>query len=433
MGGINSDGINPRAGLILSGGTVYGTTLVGGSFGDGTLFKVNTNGTGFAALHIFSALDFSGIGTPNSDGAFPRAPLVVSGGTLYGTARHGPSGWGTVFAIDTDATGFTNVYNFTGGSDGAQPDSGLILSGKVLYGTAYSGGNGYGTVFALSTDGASFTTLYNFTGGNDGANPNGRLVLSGSTLYGTTSSGGSSGSGTVFAVDRNGSNFTNLYSFTATDQTYHTNSDGVGPGGSLILAGDTIYGMAIGGGSSAAGTLFTVHTNGTGFRTVYSFNGTTDGRGPVGLVLSGSILYGAAGAGGSFGWGTVFTVRTDGTALSALHNFTNGRDGSSPAGDLILSGNMLYGATQGGGTSDTGTAFSISLPSITPPQLTMTPFGQNVILTWPTNSTAYTLQSTTNLTSPVWTTNLPAPVIVKGLNSVTNPISGTQQFYRLSQ
>src|ERR1044071_991355 len=234
MGGINSDGINPRAGLILSGGTVYGTTLVGGSFGDGTLFKVNTNGTGFAALHIFSALDFSGIGTPNSDGAFPRAPLVVSGGTLYGTARHGPSGWGTVFAIDTDATGFTNVYNFTGGSDGAQPDSGLILSGKVLYGTAYSGGNGYGTVFALSTDGASFTTLYNFTGGNDGANPNGRLVLSGSTLYGTTSSGGSSGSGTVFAVDRNGSNFTNLYSFTATDQTYHTNSDGVGPGGSLI-------------------------------------------------------------------------------------------------------------------------------------------------------------------------------------------------------
>jgi hypothetical protein len=43
------------------------------------------------------------------------------------------------------------------------------------------------------------------------------------------------------------------------------------------------------------------------------------------------------------------------------------------------------------------------------------------------------LQSTTNVFSPVWTTNLPAPVTVNGLNTVTNPISGTQQFFRLSQ
>src|SRR5689334_23043129 len=94
MGGINSDGINPSAGLVLSGSTLYGTTLVGGSFGDGTVFKVNTGGTGFAALHIFSAGGADGIGVPNEDGVFPRVPLAVSGGTLYGTARHGPLGWG---------------------------------------------------------------------------------------------------------------------------------------------------------------------------------------------------------------------------------------------------------------------------------------------------------------------------------------------------
>jgi hypothetical protein len=57
-----------------------------------------------------------------------------------------------------------------------------------------------------------------------------------------------------------------------------------------------------------------------------------------------------------------------------------------------------------------------------------------VILTWPTNAVGFTLQSTTNLSSPsVWVTNSPAPVVIGGQNTVTNPISGTQQFYRLTQ
>jgi hypothetical protein len=44
------------------------------------------------------------------------------------------------------------------------------------------------------------------------------------------------------------------------------------------------------------------------------------------------------------------------------------------------------------------------------------------------------LQSTTNLVSPaLWTTVSPGPVVIDGQNAVTNPISGTQQFFRLSQ
>ena len=59
---------------------------------------------------------------------------------------------------------------------------------------------------------------------------------------------------------------------------------------------------------------------------------------------------------------------------------------------------------------------------------------RTVILTWPTNATGFTLQSTTNLgSSAVWTANSPAPVIVNGQNMVTNPISGSRQFYRLAR
>lgn len=69
-----------------------------------------------------------------------------------------------------------------------------------------------------------------------------------------------------------------------------------------------------------------------------------------------------------------------------------------------------------------------------PPLLTLIPYGANVILTWPTNAVGFTVQSTTNLGSPaVWSANSPGPVVIGGQNVVINPITGLQQFYRLSQ
>lgn len=79
-----------------------------------------------------------------------------------------------------------------------------------------------------------------------------------------------------------------------------------------------------------------------------------------------------------------------------------------------------------------GTANFVAIPS--KPQLTTTRSGANIILTWPTNATVFTLQSTTNLVPPAaWSTVAPAPVVVNGQNAVTNLIIGTRKFYRLSQ
>ena len=122
--------------------------------------------------------------------------------------------------------------------------------------------------------------------------------------------------------------------------------------------------------------------------------------------------------------------------LTTLHTFTGASDGANPNTGLILSGNTLYGTTCGimifgGGSPGLGTVFSLTVP---PPPLTIIHSATNVILTWPTYAPGVTLQSTTNLVSPVvWSTNSPAPTIVNGQNAVTNPVSGTQQFYRLSQ
>ena len=109
----------------------------------------------------------------------------------------------------------------------------------------------------------AFTTLYNFEYTDDGGNPQAGLVISGNTLYGATDSGGSSGNGTVFAVNTNGTGLTTLHSFTVTSGSYSTNGDGNGPDGTLLLSGNTLYGTAYYGGTNGNGTIFALNTNGT--------------------------------------------------------------------------------------------------------------------------------------------------------------------------
>ncbi len=272
--GYPDDGANPQGGLTLSGINLYGTAEFDGSSSNGTVFAINTDGTGFTNLYNFTTT--SGALSTNSDGARSRAGLILSDNILYGTTYEGGnSGNGTVFAVNTDGTDFTNLHSFTEkwenflgyftNSDGANPLAGLILSGNTLYGTAeYGGTSGNGAVFAINTDGTGFTNLYSFTATNatsglypvytnsDGANPQAGLVLSGNILYGTTYDGGSSGNGTVFAINTDGTGFTNLYSFTAL--VSNTNSDGANPHCSLTLSGNTLYGTAQYGGSSGNGT-----------------------------------------------------------------------------------------------------------------------------------------------------------------------------------
>ena len=86
------------------------------------------------------------------------------------------------------------------------------------------------------------------------------LILSGKILYGTTDSGGNGGSGTVFGVNTDGSDFSVLYNFTATSGPRSTNSDGTFPEG-IILSSNILYGTAYNGGKSGKGTVFSLKLN----------------------------------------------------------------------------------------------------------------------------------------------------------------------------
>jgi uncharacterized repeat protein (TIGR03803 family) len=182
-----TNGAYPFGALLQGQGAdstnLYGTTLYGDANGDGTVFQINTNGTTFAILHQFSG----------SDGSEPRAGLSWGyDGYMYGTtALGGSSGNGTIFRTSSNSY-FLTVYNFTGGADGGDPDD-SELPGKgpqintyngYLYGTTTTGGSeSNGTIYQF--DPASYTWAI--------TNGNGTITAGKNTTNITWTAGGTEG------------------------------------------------------------------------------------------------------------------------------------------------------------------------------------------------------------------------------------------------
>jgi uncharacterized repeat protein (TIGR03803 family) len=234
------DGINPYGSLITdASGALYGTTSSGGSSGAGTIFKLTPPATASGEWSYTVLYNFSGGsdgGQPFPEGADGRLIMDASG-ALYGTTYLGGKfgnptpchvGCGTVFKLSPPTTvggawTYNVLYSFTGGSDGGDPLVGVIMDASgALYGSTELGGNGSncsgsfegtggcGVIFRLTppvtASGAwTETVLYSFTGGTDGGTPFGSLFSDTSgALYGTTTEGGIgsgvSGLGTVFKL-----------------------------------------------------------------------------------------------------------------------------------------------------------------------------------------------------------------------------------------
>src|SRR5437867_5749949 len=104
--------------------------------------------------------------------------------------------------------------SYTGDTNGARASAGLIegTDGR-LYGVTEEGGfaseafpRGSGAVFSLNKDGSDYKVLHHFKAdGRDGQNPQGQLVEGRyGALYGTTRDGGKYDKGTIFKLSKNG-------------------------------------------------------------------------------------------------------------------------------------------------------------------------------------------------------------------------------------
>jgi uncharacterized repeat protein (TIGR03803 family) len=258
FGSYTNDGIIPRCALVLgSDGNFYGTTSGGGTYGDGTVFRITPGGV-YTNLYSFG-------GSP-TDGNEPYAGLVLgSDGNFYGTTSGGGSNAvftdsGTVFRISPGGSE-TVLYSFGSdypdGNDGYGPQTPLVQgSDGNFYGTTKYGGVNYlddGTVFRISPSGA-YTNLYSFNGyPTDGATPNTLVQGSDGNFYGTAEQGGTNFYGTIFLISPDGA-YTNLYSFIGPANGYP--DDGQTPGAPLVQASDgSFYGTTLYGGI-AGGNVF---------------------------------------------------------------------------------------------------------------------------------------------------------------------------------
>ena len=265
-----TDGNSPFAGLVqATNGNFYGTTVYGGAFGGGTVFKITPGGT-LTTLHSFCAK------SKCTDGQSPIGGLIQAiDGNFYGTtASGGAKGAGTVFKI-TQGGILATLHSFCAESnciDGKFPNAGLVQAANGdFYGTTVDGGAGNsdlcsptgfaqpcGTVFEI-TSGGVLTTLYSFcseTNCTDGGLPRAPLIqATDGNFYSTTTTAGRNGNGgTVFRITPTGT-LTTLYSFCA--QTNCTDGNG-SEGGLFQATNGTLYGTTLANGANQEGTVFSL-------------------------------------------------------------------------------------------------------------------------------------------------------------------------------
>ncbi len=428
-----TNGANPYAGLVAAlDGNFYGVTANGGSNTNGVLFEITSSGV-IANLYSF---------TGGSDGANPAASLLqAADGNFYGTTPNGGTyGNGTLFRLTPDFV-FTNFAEFDG-FNGANPQAALTqgLDGN-LYGVTPNGGaSGRGVIFRFSIQsppqittqpanqqvfvgstvtfnvavfGApplTYQWLENGVSLSDGGNISGsstpNLTLSNVTTFNTaiysvlihnalntatsrgafldvvdaplqivtqptnlTVSPGATANFTVgvtgdqpyfFQWQVNGINLTNggAVSGATTTSLTLTNVTEANNGAYSVLVSN-VLGSATS--SNAILTVIPASTAGTRLTGLHFFAGGTDGYKPSRLTLAADgNLYGTTIFGGVHKAGSVFRVSGDGTVtnLASLDRVS----GFGPAGGVVtgLDGE-LYGTTEFGGTNASGNIFRMSL------------------------------------------------------------------------
>ena len=229
-----SKGFAPQQIVIQPDGTIYGTTLSGGSSDQGVVFKITPAGT-YSVIHTLSVFTAGG-------DKWPKILLDGKDGFLYGTAEN------SVFRI-SDAGAFTKIASFAPSI--GRPESLLLADDGNLYGTTST------IFFRLSRSGA-LTTLRNFGAGT------GVFVLkmqgADRRLYGIYAAASTSLDGTINRISLDGLIFENLYSFSprTPNASGGTNSDGVIPSDFIASNDGNFFAAMKEGGTAGAGSIIKV-------------------------------------------------------------------------------------------------------------------------------------------------------------------------------
>jgi uncharacterized repeat protein (TIGR03803 family) len=220
-----------------------------------------------------------------------------------------------------------------------------------FYGTTcYGGALQQGVVYRVARDGSGFAVLHSFDGASEGGRPSTLVSDGAGTLYGTTNAGGNGSGGTLFRMHTDGTGF----------QVLSSNALGYVPGALTFDASGTLYG-AVKSSDSGFGSLFSYSSAG-GFYGFLTFTGPAKGPSGSLLVDNGRVYGVVVEALAPNDNGGIYSVRTDGGDFKLLHSFAaDGHEGIRPLAGLQLdSTGTLYGTTSEGATVDhDGTVYRV--------------------------------------------------------------------------
>lgn len=340
---------------VTDGGKTFdmiGAASFGGQNNSGVVFAMKTDGSNFSSLKTFEPRTL-----PSPQSGFIKG----SDGRIYGNFRNGgTTNAGAIVRLEADGSNMTIIHNYNNQTGGLPTGNILQASNGDLYGTTRSGGDGGGTIFKVKPDGSDFTTLHELSSAMDGYVPVGGVTeAANGKLYGMTGSAGFFNYGSIFSINKDGSNFNVIFRFNDNDPL----KSGYSPQGDLVQGTDGyLYGTLSSGGDQAKGVLFKILPDGSNFTKVVVFDGTTKGSNPVASLLIGSNgkIYGVTLTGGANNQGCLYVVDNDGSNFARLFDFNGTATGGAPACKLTEGGDgLLYGMTTSGGTNNLGAIFKI--------------------------------------------------------------------------
>ena len=358
--GNNGDTYEPLAGLTIdAGGNLYGTTYFGGDHGtgSGSAFKLSPRGSGwiYTPLHVFH---FS-----TEDGAHPGAAVVFGpDGTLYGTTiAGGMYGAGTVYRLRPPAHICASI-SCTWSSEllhsfdtyGAYFPNGIVFdSAGNIIGTTQAAASGWGNLYELThANGSwSYNELHSFTDSHTAGAYAGPTLDQFGNIYGTLWHG-------VYQYTTSGQ-FQELHQFTSND-------GGETSSALIADNAGNLYGTTLSGVPSGSGSVFELSPSNGGWTltTLYSFTGSGNCDGTLassGLAMDAAgNLYGTTNCAGAYGWGNVFKLTRNGSGwtYTSLHDFCAGgypcTDGRKPWSNVVFDsrGNLFGTVSEGVNPTD---------------------------------------------------------------------------------
>jgi uncharacterized repeat protein (TIGR03803 family) len=297
--------MSPTVNLSTDGVWLYGIATQGGINDLGELYKVKTDGSGFATI-----MDFDSVNIISST----EQPLTIYNNSIYGVSRVGGStNMGFVYKVNIDGTGFTHLVDFGENGKAAIPRGCLIVGNEIIYGLANGGQMNSGVIYSLNPDGSDYNIVHDFSPYSQGGyNPTGRLYYQNGFLYGVNISGGLKNSGTIFKVNIDGTQYSDIYYFDfATD----------GVANNMVLGDDNIIYGSTYGIVDHYGCLYKINTDGTNYTKLFDFD-MTSGHSQAGyLIFNNNALFGECFSGAANDLGCIFEFNTTDSTYTKLREF----------------------------------------------------------------------------------------------------------------